>query len=92
MLRLILSKIGHEILRELLEEIRDARELNKFPLIRARIEWHEDRAAEWSRKVSNRADPKTRKQRRAYRRAIVARDRNKWIAEQLSDLLERWSR
>jgi len=97
MIRLLLTRIGREILRGIREEIDDARETGEFPFLRSRIEWHEDKAAEWKARAQQREDrgyatSTNRKQRRAYFRALAAAKRNEGTARALSDLIDALSK
>ena len=85
MWKLLLSRIGREILRELADEFREDRERGVFLLVRRRIKWHENRAAEWQ----YRADGRTGRPRR---RALRAAKRNSWIAQALDRLILKPSR
>ena len=93
MLRLLLSRLGREILRGIRDEIDDARETGEFPLLRARIEAHENLATEWAQKAEAREDKgyhtsKNRSLRRAYTRAVLASKRNATTARGLERIVE----
>ena len=70
----------------------DARETKDFPLIRARVEWHENKAAEWLLKAIDRKkkgyDVGSRAHRRSYRRAALAAKRNAATARLLENIIE----